>query len=132
MKHPYHCVLCGTQLNELCLGIIGCPSCDTQFIPTFNEEQSAFSLTWQPKVALTQHPNHSDAEGTVPLKVDLYQEIISTPIKERLAQAEPEHACKFCGLPSHIDPSDQSPPADICSEADHGEPELRPAAPGEG
>lgn len=27
--------------------------------------------------------------------------------------------CKYCGLPSQVDPSDQSPPLDICHEVDH-------------
>lgn len=30
------------------------------------------------------------------------------------------HTCKHCGLPSWIDPSDQSPPPDYCHEIDHG------------
>jgi hypothetical protein len=33
---------------------------------------------------------------------------------------QPEHTCKFCGCPSHIDPSDQSPPQDYCHPSDHG------------
>lgn len=28
--------------------------------------------------------------------------------------------CKFCGLPSWIDPADQEPPTDACHEYDHG------------
>lgn len=28
--------------------------------------------------------------------------------------------CKFCGLPSWVEPSDQEPPADVCHDADHG------------
>ena len=27
--------------------------------------------------------------------------------------------CKHCGSPSQVDPSDQSPPPDICHEVDH-------------
>lgn len=32
----------------------------------------------------------------------------------------PEHKCKYCGVPSHVDPSDQVPPPDYCHESDHG------------
>ena len=28
--------------------------------------------------------------------------------------------CVYCGAPSFVDPSDQSPPRDYCSESDHG------------
>lgn len=28
--------------------------------------------------------------------------------------------CKYCGLPSFVDPSDQEEPATYCSEIDHG------------
>ena len=28
--------------------------------------------------------------------------------------------CVFCGRPSWIDPSDQTPPPDYCHESDHG------------
>lgn len=30
--------------------------------------------------------------------------------------------CKFCGLPSWLEPVDQAPPPDYCHESDHGEP----------
>ena len=33
--------------------------------------------------------------------------------------------CKYCGMPSWIDPSDQSPPPDYCHEIDHGTEEDR-------
>ena len=33
-----------------------------------------------------------------------------------------EFTCKYCGRPSHLDPSEQSPPPDCCHESDHGEP----------
>lgn len=36
---------------------------------------------------------------------------------------KPEHICKYCGAPSYLDPSDQTPPPDYCHESDHGEPE---------
>ena len=29
--------------------------------------------------------------------------------------------CVFCGAPSWLDPSDQTPPPDYCHESDHGE-----------
>lgn len=32
----------------------------------------------------------------------------------------PHEFCKYCGAPSWIDPSDQSPPQDYCQESDHG------------
>ena len=32
----------------------------------------------------------------------------------------PAHKCKYCGVPSHVDPSDQVPPPDYCHESDHG------------
>ena len=31
------------------------------------------------------------------------------------------YICKYCGLPSRIDPSDQVKPADYCHPEDHGE-----------
>jgi hypothetical protein len=30
-----------------------------------------------------------------------------------------DYTCKYCGMPSQVDPSDQEPPADYCMEADH-------------
>lgn len=38
---------------------------------------------------------------------------------------EAPFTCKYCGLPSWIDPSDQSPPPDYCHEIDHGTAEDR-------
>lgn len=35
----------------------------------------------------------------------------------------PPYDCLFCGRPSWVDPSDQTPPPDYCHESDHGEPE---------
>lgn len=32
--------------------------------------------------------------------------------------------CVFCGAPSWRDPTDQIPPADYCSDFEHGEPEV--------
>lgn len=40
---------------------------------------------------------------------------------------EAPFACKFCGSPSWINPSDQSPPPDYCHEIDHGTEEDRAA-----
>lgn len=34
----------------------------------------------------------------------------------------PPYECLFCGAPSWVDPSDQTPPPAYCHEADHGEP----------
>ncbi len=36
---------------------------------------------------------------------------------------KPPYKCKFCGAPSWVDPSDQTPPPDYCHESDHGTPE---------
>lgn len=33
---------------------------------------------------------------------------------------EAPFTCNYCGQPSWIDPSDQSPPPDYCHEIDHG------------
>lgn len=38
---------------------------------------------------------------------------------------EPQNAtftCKYCGSPTEVDPSDQTPPADYCQQADHQSP----------
>lgn len=32
----------------------------------------------------------------------------------------PPYQCKFCGMPSWVDPSDQEAPPDYCHESDHG------------
>ena len=36
----------------------------------------------------------------------------------------PPFACKYCGAPSWVDPSDQTPPPDYCHESDHGDSSL--------
>lgn len=36
---------------------------------------------------------------------------------------QPPYSCVFCGAPSWVDPSDQSPPPDYCHPEDHGTPE---------
>lgn len=47
--HPYHCVLCGTQLHDIdYLGLLECPSCKQCFLPTV-AEGSEFSLSWTPE-----------------------------------------------------------------------------------
>jgi len=43
-KHPYHCVLCGTQLEEEQLGVLVCPSCNQFFLPIISGEDN--SLHW--------------------------------------------------------------------------------------
>ena len=40
---------------------------------------------------------------------------------------EAPFTCKYCGMPSWTDPSDQSPPPDCCHEIDHGTAEDRAA-----
>ena len=42
-----------------------------------------------------------------------------------VGEQEASFACKYCGQPSWIDPSDQSPPPDYCHEIDHGTAEDR-------
>ncbi len=44
----------------------------------------------------------------------------------------PQHDCKYCGAPSWIDPSDQTPPQDYCQEIDHGSADDRQMAEFEG
>lgn len=53
VMHPYHCVLCGTQLYEKALGVLGCGKCDAEFIPTGDlswekehPEQRMQSVVW--------------------------------------------------------------------------------------
>lgn len=33
------------------------------------------------------------------------------------------YLCKYCGAPSWLDPSEQTPPPDYCHPSDHGDPE---------
>lgn len=33
--------------------------------------------------------------------------------------SEKIYECRFCGAPSAVDPSDQTPPADYCHPEDH-------------
>lgn len=42
-----------------------------------------------------------------------------------VGEHEAPFTCKYCGSPSWIDPSDQSPPPDYCHEIDHGTAEDR-------
>lgn len=37
----------------------------------------------------------------------------------KIGEREAPFTCKHCGMPSRIDPSDQSPPPDYCHEIDH-------------
>lgn len=39
---------------------------------------------------------------------------------------EPPYRCRFCGAPSWLDPSDQTPPPDYCHPEDHGSPDEDP------
>ena len=36
--HMYHCPLDGNRLFEIALGMVQCPKCNTQFIPTGDPE----------------------------------------------------------------------------------------------
>lgn len=45
----------------------------------------------------------------------------------RTSLNEAPFTCKYCGAPSWVDPSDQSPPPDYCHESDHGTEEDRAA-----
>lgn len=38
MTHPYHCFLCGSQLEEAGIGTCICPKCNTFFIPFVSED----------------------------------------------------------------------------------------------
>lgn len=42
-----------------------------------------------------------------------------------VGKLEAPFTCKYCGMPSWIDPSDQSPPPDYCHEIDYGTAEDR-------
>ncbi len=33
----------------------------------------------------------------------------------------PPYVCRYCGVPSWVEPCDQSPPPSYCHESDHGE-----------
>ena len=50
-------------------------------------------------------------------------------MKARQELHEAPYTCKYCGMPSWIDPSDQSPPPDYCHEIDHGTSEDRASYP---
>ena len=43
--HPYHCVLCGTRLHEIGLGMLECARCKTCFVPTCDGTE--LSVSWQ-------------------------------------------------------------------------------------
>jgi len=45
--HCYHCPLCGkSRLFEKALGVIGCPVCDAEFIPSTNRDETLAELSW--------------------------------------------------------------------------------------
>lgn len=52
--HPYHCVLCGTQLHETGLGILGCSGCSNQYISTVDENADEASLSWKASAEITK------------------------------------------------------------------------------
>lgn len=45
------------------------------------------------------------------------------PLDRRQYRPEPPYRCRFCGAPSWLDPSDQTPPPDYCHPEDHGSPD---------
>ncbi len=61
MLHPYHCVLCGTQLEEIGLGILICPQDQTQFLPSLSPHGKYSRLEW-----LTEEDTIYSALGTEP------------------------------------------------------------------
>ena len=46
VMHPYHCVICGTQLREIGMGILECDKCKRQFLPTISKDNSEYSISW--------------------------------------------------------------------------------------
>ena len=46
VMHPYHCPLDGEQLHEIQLGFLMCRKCKTQFLPTYNEQDKMFKISW--------------------------------------------------------------------------------------
>ena len=49
--HEFHCVKCGEGLKELNLGILFCPICKTQYLPSMDDEKNIQSLSWiEPKI----------------------------------------------------------------------------------
>ena len=44
-QHPYHCVMCGEQLEEVGLGMLACPDCETVYVPTLNDGNA--SVIWR-------------------------------------------------------------------------------------
>jgi hypothetical protein len=62
--------------------------------------------------------------GTTAMISPLAVEARAAIAKAQASEPAP-HRCQFCGSPSWVDPSDQSPPPDYCHESDHGEPAPR-------
>lgn len=87
-------------------------------------EVREMSMSWQSKdaivSALKTHQNASFAcEWALPkFKFNESGFLIA-------GNHEAPFTCKYCGSPSWIDPSDQSPPSDYCHEIDHGTEEDR-------
>lgn len=52
--HHYFCPLCGgSRLWEKAMGILGCPMCDAEFIPTVTPDEKYFELTWIAEIDTT-------------------------------------------------------------------------------
>lgn len=58
-----------------------------------------------------------------------YPQILGVNEMREENRAEAPYRCPFCGAPSWVEPSDQSPPADYCGESDHEEPDNADAIP---
>jgi hypothetical protein len=49
--------------------------------------------------------------------------LILTLLHDWVTEGQAPHRCKFCGLPSWVDPADQVAPPAYCHPIDHGKPE---------
>lgn len=71
------------------------------------EPGDGFSCAW----AAPEEPEHCYWPGFV------------LPEKEEADEgASKLFVCKYCGMPSYLEPIDQTPPSDYCHESDHGYP----------
>jgi len=59
-------------------------------------------------------------KGSSPRPFSVSQEVFADNFDAIFGKKEPPYRCLFCGAPSWVDPSDQSPPPDYCHESDHG------------
>ena len=82
-------------------------------------EVREMSMSWQSKDAIVSALNTDQNASFVcgwALPEFKFNESGFLVVGER----EAPFTCKYCGRPSWIDPSDQSPPPDYCHEIDHG------------